>query len=207
MIISTDHNQNSTKGSQFMTIRVILATLYFVVNCAAQRPNVIPKAADVAARIQRLEDQQEIQNVLLDYGRLLDAHDFAGYANLFAKDGEWVGGFGTVRGPAAIQAFMEKNIGSPGKPGGTYHILTNFEIQVHSDLHGDTATAWSRWAYVVPVVNPDPNSKPLSPALKNDRPVIAQGGHYDDQLVRENGHWKFKRREAVTDIPGPLEKK
>jgi ketosteroid isomerase-like protein len=110
----------------------------------------------LAARVQVLEDKEEIRNLLIDYGRLLDARDFAGYSRLFAKDGEWTGGFGTARGPAAIQAFMEKNISGPNA-GHTYHILSNCGIQVR----GDTATAWSRWAYVTP--GPD------------GKPAIAQG--------------------------------
>jgi hypothetical protein len=146
--------------------------------------------ADLAARVQMLEDKAEIQELLTNYGRMLDAKDFAGYGNLFAKDGEWVGGFGTVRTPAGIQAFMEKNIGPSGK-GATYHLLSNFVI----DVQGDTATAWSRWAFMV--------------AGADGKPVAAQGGHYEDALVRENGHWKFKRRVAFTDIPhfDPTEKK
>jgi ketosteroid isomerase-like protein len=144
----------------------------------------------LAARVQRLEDMEEIRTVLIDYGRNLDKRDFGAYSRLFAKDGEWVGGFGSVRGPAAIQAFMEKNI-SGGTPGSTYHLLSNFEIEVH----GDTATAWSRWAFVVPGAD--------------GKPAIAQGGRYEDTLVRESGHWKFKRREAFTDIPrsGPVQTK
>jgi hypothetical protein len=144
---------------------------------------VLPLVAqnDLAARVQRLQDMEEIRTVLLDYGRFLDAHDFAGYSSLFAKDGEWSGGMGTVQTPAGIKAFMEKNI--PGKPGGTYHLLTNFVI----DVHGDTATAWSRWAFVTP----GPENKA----------VISQSGHYDDTFVRENGKWKFKRRVAKNDIP------
>jgi hypothetical protein len=136
----------------------------------------------VAARLQKLEDIEEIRTVLLNYGRFLDARDFGAYSRLFAKDGEWAGGFGTVKGPAEIQAFMEKQL--PGKnTGNTYHILSNFEIEVH----GDTATAWSRWAYVTPGTD--------------GKPVIAQGGRYDDALVREGGVWKFKRRVASNDIP------
>jgi len=138
----------------------------------------------LAARVQRLEDIQEIQNVLLDYGRFLDARDFAAYSRLFAKDGEWVGGFGTVQGPAAIQAFMEKQIPGPNR-GNTFHILSNFKI----DVHGDTATAWSRWTFVTP--GPD------------KKPAIAQAGRYDDTFVRESGKWKFKRRTASNDIPVP----
>jgi uncharacterized protein (TIGR02246 family) len=149
------------------------------------------KEAPLAARVQRMEDIDAIRNVLISYGRTLDAHDFVGYSRLFAKDGEWVGGFGTVKGPAAIEEFMTKNIGSPGKPGGTYHLLTNFLI----DVKGDTGTAWSRWTFITPGAD--------------RKPAMAQGGHYEDALVREDGHWKFKRREAFTDIPatGPVQTK
>ena len=141
--------------------------------------------ASLAARIQRLEDIEEIRVLLTDYGRFLDAHDLVSYSRLFAKDGEWVGGFGSAKGPAGILALMEKNLG-PGparKPGPTFHILTNFVI----DVHGDTATAWSRWVFVT--------------TGADNRPTPAMGGHYDDLLVREDGHWKFKRRVATNDIP------
>lgn len=139
----------------------------------------------LAARVQRLEDHQEIQRLLVDYGRSLDARDFAKYASLFAKDGSWTGGFGTAKGPAAIKAMMDKDIGSTPapRPNSTYHLLTNFAI----DLHGDTATVWSRWAYVV--------------TSKVNAPSIMYGGHYDDVVVREDGHWKFQKRVASNDIP------
>jgi uncharacterized protein (TIGR02246 family) len=150
---------------------------------AGALPAHAQKDQSLAAKVQHLEDEEEIRTVLVSYGRTLDAHDFGAYSRLFAKDGEWVGGFGSVKGPAAIEAFMAKNIGDPGKPGGTYHLITNFII----DVHGDTATAWSRWAFVIP--GPD------------KKPAMAQGGHYEDTLVRENGHWKFSRREAFVDIP------
>ena len=149
---------------------------------------LLPLAAQqdksLAARVRRLEDTEEIRTVLLDYGRFLDARDFAAYSRLFAKDGEWVGGFGTVQGPAAIQAFMEKNIAGPNR-GNTFHILSNFEIEVH----GDTAKAWSRWTFVTPGAD--------------KKPAMSQAGRYDDTLVRENGHWRFKRRTASNDIPVP----
>ena len=145
-------------------------------------PAAAQNTQSLAARVQRLEDTEEIRTLLLNYGRYLDTRDFAAYSRLFAKDGEWVGGFGTVKGPAAIQAFMEKNIPGPNKDH-NYHLLTNFVI----DVKGDTATAWSRWTFVVP--GPD------------KKPAMAQGGRYEDTLVREDGHWKFKRREASNDLP------
>ncbi len=137
------------------------------------------------ARIQRLEDIEEIRTVLIDYGRYLDAHDLVSYSNLFASDGEWFGGFGTGKGPAGVLALMQKNLGATAtnRLGSTYHLLTNFLI----DVRGDTATAWSRWNFVV--------------TGADNSPRIMYGGHYDDTLVRENGHWKFKKRVAVNDIP------
>ena len=138
----------------------------------------------VSARLQRFEDKEEIQNLLLEYGRHLDNRDFGAYSRLFARDGEWVGGFGSVAGPANIQAFMEKNMGTAPNRANNYHLLSNFVIAVD----GDAATAWSRWAFVVP----------------GERgAVIAQAGRYDDLLVRENGRWKFKRRVASSDTAPP----
>ena len=140
--------------------------------------------ASLTARLQKFEDKDEIHNLLLDYGRHLDNRDFAAYSRLFAKDGEWVGGFGSVSGPANIQAFMEKNMGTGPNRAKNYHLLSNFVITVN----GDTATAWSRWAFVVP---------------GEKGAVISQAGRYDDTLVREDGHWRFKRRVASNDTAPP----
>lgn len=137
-----------------------------------------------AARLQALADKDEIQTLLLDYGRHLDSRDFAAYGRLFAKDGEWIGGFGTVTGgPAGIQAFMAKALG-PTNTAKNYHLLSNFVITVD----GDTATAWSRWAFVVP---------------GEKGAAIAQAGRYDDVLVREDGAWRIKRRTASNDTGRP----
>jgi SnoaL-like protein len=160
------------------TFALILLGALFLVPVAQSQ-------ATLATRVQRLDDIEEIRNVLIDYGRYLDAHDLVSYSNLFASDGEWVGGFGTGKGPSGVLALMQRNLGAspPNKPGSTYHLLTNFVI----DVNGDTATAWSRWNFVV--------------TGSDNSPKILYGGHYDDRLVRENGHWKFKKRVAVNDIP------
>jgi uncharacterized protein (TIGR02246 family) len=143
-----------------------------------------PKPVSLEARLKQFEDREEIERLLLDYGRHLDARDFRAYSLLFAKDGEWQGGFGKVAGPAQIQAFMEKAMGTGPNRANNYHLLSNFVITVD----GDTATAWSRWAFVVP----------------GERgAVISQAGRYDDTLVREDGHWRFRRRVASNDTAGP----
>lgn len=141
-----------------------------------------PSAAD---RLQRMEDAEAIRNLLVDYGRTLDRRDFAAYAALFAHDGVWDGGFGAARGPAAIQAMMEKQIG--GAPiAGTqknFHVLTNFRIEVK----GDAAAAWSRWTFM---------------GEGADHKLTAiYAGRYDDELVREDGRWKFRLRKVTGDGP------
>jgi uncharacterized protein (TIGR02246 family) len=154
-------------------------------NAAAAAPAAGPAQASPDSRLQRLEDMEEIRTLLLDYGRFLDSRDLAAYSRLFAKDGEWVGGFGSARGPEEILAFMQKNLGTGPNRGNTFHILSNFEIVVDRD----SATAWSRWTFITP----DADGKP----------VISQAGRYDDVLVREDGRWKFKRRVASNDTPPP----
>jgi uncharacterized protein (TIGR02246 family) len=173
---------------RFRTIALVLLVIMITVaGDAQQRFQARPAAADtsIAARLQRLEDMEEIRTLLLDYGRFLDSRDLVAYSRLFAKDGEWVGGFGSARGPDEILAFMRKNLGTGTNSSNTFHILSNFEIATDRD----TATAWSRWTYITPGAD--------------GKPVISQAGRYDDVLVRENGRWKFKRRVASNDIPAP----
>ena len=146
-----------------------------------------PQGGDafVAARLRALEDREEIRLLLLDYGRHLDSRDLAAYAGLFAADGEWVGGFGTVKGRDNIRTFMEKNLGTGPNRGNSYHLLSNFVITVQ----GDTATAWSRWTFIIPEAGGGAR--------------VAQAGRYDDTLVRENGRWRFKKRVASNDTAAP----
>jgi SnoaL-like domain len=148
------------------------------------------------ARVKRQEDVEAIRRVLREYGRRLDAGDLKGYADLFAADGEWIGGFGKVKGHDAIQPFMEKNMrtplpsvegaaaAAPPRPGPRgVHLMTNDII----DVNGDHATAWSKWTYLI--------------RTADNKPAIALEGHYDDELIRENGQWKFQRRTVTGDIP------
>jgi hypothetical protein len=166
-----------------LTFTTILVA-FLVLPAASGAQRGAQPAESVESRLKKLEVKEEITNLLLDYGRFLDGRDFKSYSGLFAADGEWVGGFGSVKGPASIQAFMEKNMGTAPNRANNYHLMSNFVITVT----GDTATAWSRWAFVVP---------------GQSGATISQAGRYDDALVRENGRWKFKRRVASNDTAGP----
>jgi len=134
-------------------------------------------------RVQALEDRADIEHLLMDYGRALDARDFARYSNMFAVNGQWVGSIGSFRGPSAIKAAMEKAFEVPaGKVAPVFiHLLTNAII----DVDGDRAAAVSKWTFV---------------KIDDNKPTIANIGQYDDTFIRENGRWKFLRRVAPSAL-------
>ncbi len=147
-------------------------------------PGAFAASADASlpARIRQLEDHEEIERLMMEYGRTLDHADYAAYSRLFAADGEWVGSFGTFKGPAAIEAAVGKAMSAPSFAAlnaGAFHLMTNAII----DVDGDRATAVSKWSFV---------------RIVDKKPVITYSGRYHDTLVRENGHWRFKRRVTVS---------
>jgi ketosteroid isomerase-like protein len=167
----------------------LVVTLFAPVATLAQEARTIEA---LAARLKALEDKEAIGNVLIAYGRALDSRDFKTYAGLFSSDGSWSGGLGKVTGgPQAIHDFMTSRIGGGGgsaasRPigfGSTYHIMSSFEIKVT----GDTATASSRWAFVTAARGPG----------------VQVAGRYEDTLVRENGVWKIRSRQAFNDLAAP----
>ena len=141
--------------------------------------------ASLAQRVQVLEDREAIRALILAYGAAHDGRDYRTFAELFARDGEWVGGLGVAKGPEAIFELMDRTIGHNPQPGGsgTYHVMTNDQIVID----GDRAWATTKWIYITPG---DDHS-----------PRLVFLGHYDDEFIRENGAWKFLRREAPADIP------
>ena len=89
----------------------------------------------LAARVEKLEAEEAIRMLLVDYGRSLDARDFAKYASLFARDGSWTGGFGTATGPAAIKAMMDKDIGSTPALRHTRHLSSLLAAYGRSEIY------------------------------------------------------------------------
>ena len=134
-------------------------------------------ASGAAERLARVEDHIAIERLLMEYGRTLDKHDFAAFSQLFAANGEWTGNVGTFKGPAGIQAAMEKYFKPAAGAAPFYHVLTNAII----DIDGDRATASSKWTFIQFVAG---------------KPQIGAVGYYDDTLIREKGRWRFLHRLA-----------
>ena len=140
--------------------------------------------ATLTARVQVLEDREEIRALIMAYGQAHDHRDYRTFASLFAADGEWVGGLGSAKGPDAIFALMDKSIGHNPLPqgSGTFHVMTNDQIEID----GDHASSTTKWIYLT--------------AAEDNSPKLTYLGHYDDVFIRENGRWRFLRRQSFSDI-------
>ncbi len=140
----------------------------------------------VEQRLQRVEDELAIQRVLVEYSATQDAHDYAGYAALFAREGEWVNGRNVYRGREAIRKMLVDLYGAP-PPGyvntESYHISSNPQI----DLQGDRAMVRSRHLLVMR----GPRGEPT--------PMLA--GRYEDEFIREDGKWRILRRVDTPVMP------
>jgi len=143
----------------------------------------------IESRLRQLEDREEIRRLLVDYGRTLDQRDFLGFSKLFAEDAEYVagGGMGATKGAAAIGRLLDeifrKNPTGVRSP--NFHLFANETIQVN----GDEAVAVSKGIFVVPG--------------ETNSPEMVMLATYNDLLIREDGRWKFKKREVRGDIPSP----
>lgn len=147
-------------------------------------------AATLEQRLRRVEDELAIRRVLVEYSATQDARDYAGYAALFAREGEWVNGRTVHKGRTAIHRMLVDLYGEP-PPGfsnnESFHISSNAQI----DVQGDRATARSRHLLVM--------------RGAAGAPVPALAGRYEDEFIREDGEWKILRRVDYPVMPTPEE--
>lgn len=161
------------------------AALMLAVLLAAPPPAPAARPS-IEQRLQRAEDDLAIRRILVDYSWTQDKRDFAAYAALFARNGEWVNGATVRKGPEEILKMLVGLYGEP-QPGfvnrDSFHITSNPEV----DVDGDRATARSRHLLIMR----GPDGRP--------QPMLA--GRYEDELIREDGKWKILRRVDYPIMP------
>lgn len=172
------------------TRRTLISTILVgsILAATAALPAAAPQTSKLTLeqRLQRVEDELAIRRVLVDYSATQDAHDYAGYAALFAREGEWVNGKTVHKGREAIQKMLVDLYGAPA-PGyvnsESYHISSNAQI----DVNGDRAAVRSRHLLVM--------------RGPKGEPVPALAGRYEDEFIREDGQWKILRRVDYPVMP------
>jgi uncharacterized protein (TIGR02246 family) len=140
---------------------------------------------ELRTRVRVLEDREEIRQLLQEYRRTLDARDMRAYSALFAAEGSWSGKSGSATGPEGIHDMLVAVLpDNPPAPGSTlWHWISDPTIVVD----GDRATATSMWMHVR--------------RGEDDRPLLPTLGAYDDELIREDGRWRFLRRSVSPLVP------
>jgi len=112
-----------------------------------------------------MTDRDDIRDLLAMYALTLDADDIDGCLALFTADSEFVVFGKTLSGPDRIRKMLTR------APRGMH--LTGATLV---DVDGPNATVRSQVLFV------DSSTHELRPAL------------YDDDLVRADGGWRFRRR-------------
>jgi uncharacterized protein (TIGR02246 family) len=136
------------------------------------------------------DDRAEIENLSNRYMIAVDAGDIETVMSTWAPDGvlDWVGG--VEHGKDAIRKAMSGFAGgrhvdipeaATSRPR-THHQIVNHVI----DVDGNTAKTIAYWF-----------------ALTNNTPQkdvqLLYFGHYEDELVKRNGHWLFKQRKVFNE--------
>jgi hypothetical protein len=121
-------------------------------------------------------------------GRYLFAMDFQDaetYASTFSEDGVIDWARGEIKGRKAIYEFMSSGIYNPvrsaeeGKwPAASRHFITNQVIKVE----GNTAKALTYWFQAT---NSNADRRTM---------ILGLFGHYEDELVKIDGQWYFRKR-------------
>ena len=143
-------------------------------------------ASDRAAVKSDVPDRVAIEDMMTRYygnfGKTDAAEDFASF---YTQDAVFdVNGI-VSEGPEAIAAFYTDTGDDDEAPArqGTFHMMISNPI---IDVNGDTATAQFFWTGV------------MNGTIEG-RPELWEQGREYDQLVRQDGEWRVKKRVVIAD--------
>ena len=142
-------------------------------------------APSTDARLKAVEDRQAIDQLVGgDYVRALDGRHWDDYAATFTEDGQLVVFGTTMNGRAGILKYFNTpgNVPAPVDPQHRIlHIISNLSYRIV----GGHASGGAYWEDV---------------GVANGIPAVVGAGHYEDELRKEGGRWKFSKRTIVTDV-------
>jgi 3-phenylpropionate/cinnamic acid dioxygenase small subunit len=126
-----------------------------------------------------MSDYDEIRNLIASYSHSADDGAFQAYAANFTEDGVLVDGEREIPASTLVElqaAHSQARAGKP-QPNGSKHLQVNTVIK----LDGDKASAVTDLVIIR-----------LAPETGW---TIGGAGRYDDEIVKINGRWLFRRRE------------
>jgi hypothetical protein len=136
------------------------------------------------------DDRAEIENLSNRYMIAVDAGDMDTVMAAWTEDGalEWAGGVekGKVAIRKAMSGFSTARSASIPEGASSWPRGRHFIVNHVIDVSGDTAKTLAYWFELT-------NSTPQ----KNVQLVYF--GHYEDELVKQNGRWLFKTRKVYNE--------
>lgn len=126
--------------------------------------------ADAETRLRALEDRAELAELVAKYAAWVARGLGSQLPSLFARHGVFVGAEREIKGQADLAAFFA-NMSTPGS---AIPMVTN----MYFEIEGDTARGWASL---------------VGHSAIPDKPLFS--GRYEDAFVREDGAWKFARRD------------
>jgi hypothetical protein len=128
----------------------------------------------------------ECTTLMHEYAYRFDHGASVAVADLFVEDGEWSAPAATCLGRAELIAFFRLRDEMTERV--TRHVVTNINVEAQS---ADHATARSVAIEFRGTQGTDRLTTDTLPAIVGD---------YEDEFVRVDGAWKFRRRKVVIDF-------
>jgi SnoaL-like domain len=145
------------------------------------------------SKVQELVDLEAIRDLRFRYHEYINESKFGEIANLFTEDGDLLfGHLGNAHGRDEINRFFGGLSSKPDEGGKSQPPrLSRVRQFIHNhvvEVHGDHASGFS---YLE-----------AKPVYKGESYVVA--ARYDDEYVRHNGQWKFKKMALTPYFMVPL---
>jgi ketosteroid isomerase-like protein len=158
-------------------------------------------AQDLAARVnaleamvQELNDREAIRDLRYRYHEFVNEGKFADIANLFTEDGELdFAHLGKAKGKTEVAAFFRRPARSSSQESSQESLrgISFVKQFIHNHvihLQGDRGTGFS-YLEAKPVYNGE---------------SFLVAARYDDEYVKQDGQWKFKRMSLTPYFMVPL---
>ncbi len=151
-----------------------------------QATNLAAKLAELEGRVRDLEAADEIRNLKATYAAACDDnYNPDAIAALFVEDAVWESdGLGNFEGREAIREFF-RGISS------YFTFALHYGLNPKIEVAGDTARA--RWYLFMPCTVSDGGR------------AMWRAGIDDEEYVRVDGRWMFKRKKSATIFNTPFE--
>lgn len=142
---------------------------------------------ELEARVRTLEDIQQIDRLQKIYGYYLDNNMMDKVVDLFSDDAESVeiGDRGLFRGKEGVRRFFWEYLGRSGKPREPGTMAIHMQHQGVVDVDPGGRTAKGRWYCTMLQARPIEEGGPTRSILGH--------GVYENEFVKEDGKWKFKK--------------